>query len=145
MAGSTQAPLLLAAIVCEQILEERDGVLSATRIVDRFVLQRSDAPGVVAGLQVRYLAMLRRGGASIQSGDHEASILLRYPSGRREVITTDPWNVSWPDGDGEDEGVNLTVRLTLALPEEGLYWLDLLFDGSPVASTPLRVILDAPV
>jgi hypothetical protein len=129
--------------VCEQILEERDGVLSATRIVDRFVLPRSDASDEVPGVEVRYLAMLRRGEAAILSGNHEASVVLRYPSGRREVITTDPWSVSWPAGDGEDEGVNLSVRLTLALPEEGLYWLDLLFDRTPVASTPMRVIFTA--
>jgi hypothetical protein len=138
MARPDDGPLVLAALVCEQVLEERDGVLSATRIVDRVIVERHD-DGVPA-VQVRYLVMLRRGMAAIGSGEHEASIVLRYPSGEHEVVTREPWKVSWPPGEAQDEGVNLNVTLRLGLPAEGLYWLEVLFDGAHVAATPLRVI-----
>src|SRR5262245_20919791 len=123
MAGRDDAPLVLAAVLCEHVLEEKDGVLTATRIVDRFVADRSAQVAGPHGVQVHYLAMLRRGAARIAGGEHEATIMLRHPSGQIDVVTRTPWKLSWPHGEAQDEGVNLNVTLAIGLTEEGLYWL----------------------
>lgn len=136
MAARPDAPLILAAIVCERVLQETDGVLTATRIVDRFVVA-AGPPGTVPGIQFHYLAVLKRGQATISADEHEAFIRLRYPTGQREDRSA--FKVSWPPGEGEDEGVNLNVRVVMEVQTEGLYWVDLVFDGEALASTPIRV------
>lgn len=140
MAARADLPLVLAAVVCENVLEEKDGVLSVTRIVDRFFLERPPR-GVAAGIQFRYLAVLKRGATT--DDEHEASIVLRFPSQRVEVATRTPLKVRWLAGE-EDSGVNINMRLAVGVAEEGLYWIDLFFDGTPVASTPFRVTYGLP-
>jgi hypothetical protein len=141
MASHDNLPLVLAALVCEQVLEEKDGVLSVTRIVDRFFVQPPAQAGALVGVQFRYLAILKRGSSS--DDEHEVSVVFRFPSQRMEVATKPAVKIRWP-GEGEDNGVNLNLTFQVGLPEEGLYWIDLIFDGSSVASTPFRVIYGPP-
>lgn len=145
MAAHDNLPLVLAALVCEQVLEEKDGVLSATRIIDRFFLDQPVPPGAERGVQFHYLVILKRGTAAITGGEHEASVMLRFPSGQREGTTIGALKVPWPAEEGEDQGLNLNMTLQLPLPAEGLYWIDLLFDGALLASTPFRVTFGPPI
>jgi len=48
--------------------------------------------------------------------------------------------VAVAESSGEDRGVQLIARLQLDLREEGLYWIDVLLDGSLVTRVPFRVI-----
>jgi hypothetical protein len=93
------------------------------------------------GIQFHLLVVLKRGRADYESGAHEASFTLRYPSGRQEAMSKTPLTVQWPAGQAEDEGVNLNVKLQVGIPEPGLYWIDVLLDARVIASTPFRVTL----
>ena len=39
--GESSGPYLAAAVLCEKVLQEKDGVLSAIRLVDRFIITAS--------------------------------------------------------------------------------------------------------
>jgi hypothetical protein len=146
-AASPDAPLVLAALICEQVLEERDGVLSATRIIDRLLVSRPvsrEVAGVQQSVFFSYLAVLKRGSATFATREHEARLRVRFPSNQSQELTHDPIRVVWPEGDAEDAGINLRVRVRISLPDDGLYWIDLRFDGHLVASTPLRVLFGPP-
>jgi hypothetical protein len=114
-------PYLQAALFCDRVLEERDGALSAIRIIDRQMTQAigadvpTDMPPVL--LQSTLLVMLKSGDAR---GRFTVRVRPEAPSGLQMPHMDIP--VSF-EGDG-DRGVNLVVPLQLQLVEEGLYWFD---------------------
>ena len=74
-------PYLTAAMICEKILKEEDGVTSAMRIVDIVNLpgdQSLPPPGTVIGLPLALLVMLKSGDFR---GDRDILIILATPSG----------------------------------------------------------------
>jgi hypothetical protein len=124
---------LRAALICDQILEEADGVLSAIRIVDRFELT-GQAPPEGWTLQFHLLVMvlaeagvaattiaitvIEPGGASMA----RQSMAIELP---QEPIT----------------GANLRVLMRLSVKSEGLYWLRIDADDTLLARVPLRVAI----
>ena len=49
---ATEGPNVVAAVFCEKVLQEKDGVLSAIRIVDRFTVS-VEAPSGAAPPEYR--------------------------------------------------------------------------------------------
>ncbi|HZU17306.1 MAG TPA: hypothetical protein VFD01_12010 [Candidatus Dormibacteraeota bacterium] len=77
-------PYPSGAFLCERVLEERDGVLSAIRIVDRILVQGQAPPGAEAppmpsiGIGLMALIMLKNGAAR---GSRRLRLVPRAPSG----------------------------------------------------------------
>src|SRR5947208_9362047 len=78
-------PFLQAALLCEKVLIEPDGVPSAIRIVDQLTIQRVQAEGEPAGpeppavMQLSLLVILKSGDAP---GAYVIRVRGRAPSGR---------------------------------------------------------------
>lgn len=129
-------PWLQAAVFCEKILQERDGVMSLIRIVDRFTITASgpDAPERMpkANLQFHGALMFKSGFAR---GSFTASLAIRTPSGRVMQEASLPMLL-----EGHDRGVQLNFNMNLVLEEDGLYWVDVSVGNRLMTRMPLRVV-----
>lgn len=129
-------PHLAAAFLCEKVLQEKDGVVSAIRIVDRIIVTASGAqpPGQMpkVNLTLTALIVFKSGNAK---GSRTVKIRPVMPSGRALEEVLLPMFL-----EGEDRGVNLIANIGLAASEEGLYWLDVFCDDDFVTRIPLRLV-----
>ncbi len=128
-------PYLQCAAFCEKALQERDGVVSLIRVIDRIThLAPGNAPAELpegGTLQTTFVLMLRSGDAQ---GRIPVSITIEQPSGVQLPAQT--VDVMF---EGEDRGVNLILNLrTPAI--EGLYWFIVACDGRELTRAPLRVM-----
>jgi hypothetical protein len=133
---ASTGPFVQCAVICERVLQEQDGVLSAIRIIDRLT-QTVQAPQLPEELprvqfQCAILVVLKSGSAR---GRHQVEFVNEHPSGRRNAVFST--SVLF---EGEDRGNNLVVRASMEFDAEGLYWFDLLVDGRLMTRTPFRVI-----
>jgi hypothetical protein len=129
-------PYLAAALLCDRVLEGKDGSLTLVRIVDRVELQypKGGLPeGVRPQLQISGLVSIKSGPLK---GDFALTINLVRPTGDVSENT-----LSWPVKLlGEDQGQNLVLSMTLILKEEGLHWFDVFFEGELLTRIPLMVV-----
>jgi hypothetical protein len=122
-------PALRAALVCEAVLTEPDGVHSAIRIFNRLAL----APGDV--FDAKLLLMF----ANVEPTAHdEHAILLNVESATSEILGGTELTVSTPLEAGETFSVILPFRFQ-APAAEGMYWLRLAFDSPDQVLTRLPI------
>jgi hypothetical protein len=134
--GEMGGPYLTAALLCEKVLQEKDGIVSAIRIIDRIVAtaQGSALPEQMppVAVNVALLIMLKSGDVQ---GSHTIRIQQVAPSGFRSP------QLSWPIYlEGNDRGANLIVQVAFEAKEEGLYWFDVYFKDDLLTRMPLRVV-----
>ncbi len=134
--GETNGPYLTAALLCEKVLQEKDGILSAIRIVDRIIAtaQGSQPPVQMPPVLVNITALLM-----LKSGEVRGSDTIKVqpvaPSGLRSP------EISWPIFlEGEDRGANVILQVAFQAMEEGLYWFDVTFKDELLTRIPLRVV-----
>ena len=120
------------AVLCEKVLQEKDGVLSLVRIVDRFITHGETPEMPPKVIDATLVVVFKSGSAS---GKHIIKIRLEKPSGL--VMPAREYPVLF---EGEDRGVGIVSQMSLVLDEEGLYWIDVLFEESVVTRIPLRVL-----
>jgi Family of unknown function (DUF6941) len=134
--GETNGPYLTAALLCEKVLQEKDGILSAIRIVDRIIAtaQGSQPPEQMPPVPVNITALLM-----LKSGEARGSYTVKIqpvaPSGFKSP------EVSWPIYlEGEDRGANIVLQIVFQAKEEGLYWFEVSFKDELLTRIPLRVV-----
>lgn len=134
---TSDGPFLAAALLCERVLTEQDGVISLIRIVDRLThtVVGPQAPAAMPPVRISWqLVLIFKSGAA--RGRAEVVLQLEEPSGLRV-----PHQTLLPVFfEGDDRGVQLIVALDLELTQEGLYWIDVLLEGRLMTRVPLRVI-----
>ena len=130
-----QGPYIQAAALCEQVIEERSGVLSLIRIIDTIVHTeaRPDAPAEMplVNYPLKLVLMLKSGRAR---GRHEFKVFPELPSG--EVKSPFMQSVQM---EGEERGANTVISLMFSGAMEGLYWFNVHFDDTLLTRIPLRV------
>lgn len=132
-----QGPFLQAAFLCEQILDEKDGVKSAIRIIDRITRQ----------------AVGPNPPEEMEPFDYETKMLIKFKSGRARGPMRLQLRLQRPSGDsppptiqtvyfeGEDDrGVDIVGTMKFRFEVPGLYWLNVELDGVQITRMPLRVI-----
>ena len=128
-------PYVQTAAFVETVLNERDGVLSLIRLIDRiFVNVPAGAPPELpegGNLTVRLAIMLKAGDAR---GRHQVSLHPHLPSG--QDLESKVVEVFF---EGDERGVNLIIDLELP-GMEGLYWVDVDVSGRVITRMPLRLI-----
>lgn len=137
MSGSPDTgPYLAMAVLCEKVLDEKDGVLSVIRIIDRVTqtVVSPEAPDEMppASIPLTCAITFRSGEAR---GRHSVKLRPEAPSGEQMSAFDQPIHL-----EGEERGANLVVSFTLQAEMEGLYWIDLLFDDKRMTRIPLRVV-----
>jgi hypothetical protein len=130
-----RGPYLGAAVLCEKVLNERDGVLSVIRMIDRITITaHGDAvremPAGIVNLNL--YVMFKSGDAR---GAYQIGVRTVSPSG--PVVST----VQFPMlMEGEDRGAALVAQITLEVREEGVYWFEVLLEDTLITRVPLRVL-----
>jgi hypothetical protein len=124
-------PHLNVALICERVLQEQDGALSAIRIIDR-VWFVADADGTPLQPQQPITLLL-----SWKSGDargrYSVRVVLEKPSGEQVPVLQAPIHL-----EGEERGANMVLNTALEADQEGVYWYDVYFEEDRVTRIPLR-------
>lgn len=135
MPTETGGPYLCAAVLCETVLIEQDGVVSAIRIVDRITLTPGPgAPEVMPQLpiQLRCLVILKAG---VAQGSYPVKLTVTGPSGNEVHLATLPVLF-----EGNDRGVNLNLTINFVAQQEGLYWFSVFVHEQLLTRVPLRIL-----
>ncbi len=132
-----QGPFLCAALLCEKLLLEQDGVSSAIRVIDR-VTRTAAGPRPPEEMEsfeyeVTLVVILKAGWTH---GSHPLRIEMIRPPGETQVILQ---QTVFFDG-GEDRGVNVVSRMRLQLSQEGLYWFEVFLGSRMLTKIPMRVV-----
>lgn len=131
-------PYVTAALICEKVLQEKDGVLSAIRLVDRLEIkmQTTDPKLTIhdvppAGVQLAGLVCIKSGPFK---GKGVLSIEGETPSGKVKPLGEYPVNL-----EGDDNGQNVVLNIVFATKEDGLHWFTVRFNSTLLSKIPLRI------
>jgi hypothetical protein len=129
-------PYVSTAVLCERMLEEKDGVVTLVRIIDRLIVaaQGPDAPATLPPTRVSVVAVIwLRSGSAL--GRHVLKLRPEKPSGTQLEVTE--LSVHF---EGEERGSRTLGNIALTADEEGLYWFDVLLDEVLLTRIPLRIM-----
>ncbi|MBI2912971.1 MAG: hypothetical protein HYY03_03530 [Chloroflexi bacterium] len=133
---SLTGPYLKAALLCDEVIEGKDGVLSLIRIVDRLTVTAAGAaaPGAMPSVlrKLKLVVMIVSGQAR---GTHTIAVTIETPDG----MVHPGWE-STILLEGEDRGANVVVELDYEFKLEGVHWFRLLLEGEEVTRVPFRVL-----
>jgi hypothetical protein len=135
-------PFVVAALLCNSVTEDSDGVLSALRIVDevRAVLSPA-APAnfpskeMPVELSLFALIMIRRGDAP--AGKHDLKLTIERPNGE----TSELYNQAIDMPEHPNGAFTVKARLRLKLHSQGLFWIDVLLNSKCLTRMVLNLVL----
>ena len=127
-------PYVATALLCEKLMVEQDGVLSIIRMVDRFIRPRPTRRYPLSQFELRYSFVCGLDLWVPRELQHKKPQLFK-PDSHAPTIEI------------EREAFLRNARhwsqhrnpILMSADEEGLYWIDVLFEGS-ASRVPLRVI-----
>lgn len=131
-------PYLLAALICERVLEEKDGVLSAIRIVDR-VVRSAYGPEPPAYMEpfeydLSFLFVLKTGE---NPGNFRLTVEPIKPVTNERLPPIQSTLILEPPG---DRGMNFVARAKVMLDLPGIWWFDVGLNGKRITRIPFNVI-----
>jgi hypothetical protein len=134
-----EKPYLAAAFLCEKVLNEKDDVLTAVRIVDTFHvsippnLPQDTKPAI----QMMGLLSFKKASSGTDAEKHEVRLKLCSPSGKAQALPTHEFHFK-PE---ELSGYNMILTFNLGVAEFGLFWLEVSVDGDEVSTRmPFRLL-----
>ena len=131
-----RGPYIQAALICEKVIEDKEGVLTLVRVIDR-VTHSLIGPGAPEKMPpINYplslVVMLKSGPAR---GTYPLRVDLEHPNAERQPGAIFPVHL-----EGEERGQNLILNMTVLFKEPGLYWFDVYFEDNLLTRIPLRVL-----
>lgn len=132
-----RGPYLSAAVLCEKVLEEKDGVKSAIRIIDRVIhtVVGPKPPETMEPFDYEVTLFVR-----LKSGDQRGPLPLRItlvkPSGENPPSLEQ--TVVF-EGE-EDRGVDVVGKMRIKFDVPGIYWFQIYLKDVFLTKIPLRVI-----
>ncbi len=136
--GFDTGPYVHLATFCERVIEEKDGVLTLVRVIDRLTVSASgeDAPeDLPPGAQVNATLVLgfKPGQAR---GRQTVNVTLEHPDTSQHPGPDLPIHFT----QGPQNGANLVLNMQIALSTAGIYWADIRVNGRTVTRVPLEVL-----
>ena len=132
-----EGPYLLAAIICEKVLVEQDGVKSAIRIIDR-VTRQAIGPNPPQ---------------EMEPFDYETTLLLKFKSGRARGTYPLEIQLIKPSGESptparqtilfegeEDRGIDIVTNMRIKFTLTGIYWINIILNDVQLTRIPFRVV-----
>lgn len=131
-------PYLQAGCLCENVIEDKHGVLSLIRIIDT-VTRTAAGPNPPDDMppfqyEVKLVLMFKSGKAR---GRSTVRIVPEKPTG----ASLDPISLT-VHFEGEEKGQNFITNMALTLEHEGLYWFNVHLGEDKLTAIPLRVKYD---
>lgn len=136
MTTESSGPYLVAALLCEKVLQEKDGTISVIRMIDRITLTVSTlgSPETIPSTIINLSALI-----SLKSGSARGKGIVKLrvetPSGLKLLDQLLPVLF-----EGDDRGVNLIVAFNMVIDQEGVYWFDVLLEEQLLTRVPLRIL-----
>lgn len=133
-----RGPYLVTAAFCERAIQERDGVLSLIRMIDK-ITSTVAGPGPVVPDRMPPIPVNLTLAVVLKPGEARGRFMVKVrpeaPSGQRLAEVELP--VSFTGA--PDTGANLLFGVNMIATEEGVYWFDTLMDDQLLTRTPLRI------
>jgi len=131
-------PHLVTAVICEKVLEEKSGVKTAVRIVDRFTQTMTTTGPSIDTIppMTRQLALLLRFKKGEAGDKHELKLDMINPDG----TCASSMSQTLVFEGGPDRGIDLVSNLDLRFERDGVYWIDVYLDEIRVTRIPMRTI-----
>jgi hypothetical protein len=126
-------PYLTAAFLCEHVLQEKDGVVSAVRIVDIFYTEYpyQDIPeGKIPATIVKGLLTFKGGPGEYMTRIEVVDLTTQESQGRTEM----PVPLK-----GGSYGYNIILKIPVALNTIGRYGINVEIDGEQLIQIPFEV------
>lgn len=129
-------PYLIVAAFCELVIEDKSGVLSLIRIVDRLTVssQGPEAPDDMPPTTLNWSLVLSMKSGKMH-GSHPVKIEPELPTGER----LDPIIVP-AHFEGGNRGINIVSKINMKLEEPGIYWFRVYIDNKFLTQIPIEVI-----
>jgi len=132
-------PYLTAAIICEKVLREQDGVVSAIRIIDRLT-HAVPGPDVMEPFPYQFAMILSfKSGEAL--GNYQVSIQPIKPS-TGEKLPAAVYSVNFEAP--ADRGAGICAEMQIVFDVAGLWWFDIFLSGEGkvrrVTRVPFRII-----
>lgn len=129
-----EGPYLRTAVLCKDVLEEKDGTLSLIRILDTIVQRQApDGPDEMPNFDLNVNAVISfKAGES--TGDFTTRMELTSPSGRVLEESSHKFSLKHPGG-----GQNFIANFAFEATEEGLHWVNVYLDEELITRMPLRI------
>ena len=130
-------PYLQAALICETVIEDKNGVLSAIKIIDRITrtAHGPDPPAVMDPFEYEFFILL-----VLKSGENPGVFRIKVqpikPTNEAMPPVTYTMHLEAP----ADRGMNIIGRTRLRFDVPGLWWFDVLLNERRITRMPLRII-----
>ena len=131
-----QGPYLITAAFCENVIEDKTGVLSLIRIVDRVTVNAVgyDVPTDMPPNDFRCKLVITLKSGKVR-GTHTIRVTPHLPSGEvKPPIETAVFL------EGENKGCNLVADMQIRLERPGVQWYQIHFDDEFLTQIPLEAI-----
>jgi hypothetical protein len=131
-----QGPFLTLATFCEQVIEDKSGVLSLIRLVDRMYVSAygPTAPEQMPPTTLNWILILSFKAGKAR-GSHAIKIEPELPSGLRlQPIILSAYF------EGGTRGQNIISKLNMRLEMPGVYWFRIYVEDQFVTQIPVEVI-----
>jgi hypothetical protein len=125
-------PYMAIAVICERVLQEKDGVLSLIRVIDRFFVHGGAKEMPPSAVQGNIVIAMKSG---FQKGTLYIKLRGSTPSGK--PLPEREFPVLF---EGDDRGVGIVAPFQLTLDEEGVYWFDVLLEDATITRIPMRIV-----
>jgi hypothetical protein len=129
-------PFIAAALICERVLQEKDGVLSVIRIIDQLshTIVASSMPEELPKVpyNLTFLITFKSGRGR---GRHNVALTMEDPSGMKKQLFAQSIQL-----EGENRGANLVIQSNITFSTEGIYWFDVLLEQETITRIPFKVI-----
>lgn len=132
-------PYLNAALLCQKVLEEKDGVLSAIRIVDRvthnYTTSTEDpfSARPTAKVEFAFLLILKSGQ---NPGLTNIKIVPKKPDNSELLPLGSTMHLDPPD----NRGGNLVINASVTFDQQGVWWFEVFINDVRRTRIPLEVI-----
>jgi hypothetical protein len=120
--------------ICEKVLHEQDGVLSAIRIVDLFYVDTATATDIPPERRAIKMAVVFRVRIADQE-EHTVKLSLMRPNGQMASIVETPPTRAESRIPEVAAGINGTAEIAVLAREMGTHYFILYCDGIEVART----------
>lgn len=135
MEALPKGPFVKAALFCEKLLEEKDGVTTFVRVIDRVThtIVAPNAPDSLPSFPYPMVAVVMLNPAAAK-GRHTFAFSMESPTGLKREIGQGTVHF-----EGPERTVNIRMELTMQFDLEGLYWFDFELEGELLTRMPFSV------
>jgi hypothetical protein len=132
-------PYLNEALLCERLLQEKDGMLTIVRVVDKITVSPPPGPEPAPTQMQPFLASLTlvvglKAGAA--RGTYTLTVRPQDPDGAD--LEGNDISISFSGAD-DAQGITTIVNMNLGIQHDGLYWFNILLNGELISRVPLRI------